>query len=145
MGELGDLANRLPGWVLVVLAASALVARLGQVLASASDSWAKLLGPLGRRWRAQAERRTGRGDAVTADMQREIDRLTGRVDALVKRDQERDAEDRDRDLREHDRDRYLVYLIRRLKDIEMWAAEHLLDLPPPPVLSFDEWQAGRES
>ncbi|QNJ58366.1 membrane protein [Gordonia phage YorkOnyx] len=52
-----SLPDNTPGWI--VLAAFVLVGLkyLGQFLAEASETWAKILGPLGRRWRARGARR----------------------------------------------------------------------------------------
>lgn len=52
-----NLPQNTPGWI--VLAAFIIVGLkyLAQFLAEASETWAKLLGPLGKRWRRRGERR----------------------------------------------------------------------------------------
>lgn len=141
MGEVTALADRLPAWVLVLVAVAVVARYLGQMVAEASESWSRVLGPLGRRWREQAQRRRGRGDVVLEDLRHHVDYLAGRVDELMADARKRDERDRERDRREHDRDRYLAYLIRCLRAIERWAAQQQVDLPGPMVLSIDEWLA----
>lgn len=70
-----DLPQGTPGWI--VLAAFVIVGLtyLGRFLAEMSETWAKVLGPLGKRWRERGLRRQeqrnadngGRLDAIESD------------------------------------------------------------------------------
>lgn len=79
--ELADALNRYP-WLLLIVVALAFVRYAGQLLAEASESWAKILGPLGRRWRANGQRRRERVAADLLDMQRQVDWLSERLEAV---------------------------------------------------------------
>ena len=72
-----DLPDGTPGWI--VLAAFVIVGLkyLGKFLAEASETWAKILGPLGKRWhergaRRQAERQaenSQRFESIESDLE----------------------------------------------------------------------------
>ncbi|GAB3135739.1 hypothetical protein GCM10027289_29910 [Tsukamurella serpentis] len=68
-----------PGWLVLAVTIGLGLKLLGQFLSEASEPWAKVLGPLGRRWRARGEqRRRERADADT----HQVSALTADRDAF---------------------------------------------------------------
>lgn len=121
----------------------ALVAALhyvGKVLAESSDTWAKVLGPLGRRWRSRAVRdierrkhahdvqvaRTAHQEAIAEDLQRQIDYLNPRIELLY-------AEVASL----HD---YLAVDAGWHARAEVHLATLGVDVPPPPHQTYREWR-----
>ena len=40
---------------------------------------------------------------------------------------------------------YIVWVTEKMRRIEIWAADNGYELPPPPFMSFIEWEATRET
>lgn len=85
-----EVSNVLDGnpWLLLIFGAAIAFRFIGGVLAEASESWAKVLGPVGgHRWRDRAERKKAARRSSQAqdyeDMHDEIRRLTRRVNTLA--------------------------------------------------------------
>lgn len=94
-----ELLNRHP-WVVWVVLGWAVFVKGGALLAEGSEKWAKLLGPIGRRWRNRAEYqaeiqrrsddsavrhreiRQAHAEAVIEDLQRQVAYLAGQVGTL---------------------------------------------------------------
>lgn len=136
MGDVERMAGHLPSWALVLIAALITLRYVGQVLAEASEWWARALGPLGRRWRVRSERRSA--DVVSADLLVRVEYLAGQVQELRRHD-------RARSRREDQRDDYLVYDTQWHADLEQWAARNRVTLPPPPHMTFREYLADKGS
>ncbi|WP_406234907.1 hypothetical protein [Nocardia sp. NBC_01009] len=134
MGEVTAVAQALPPWVLVVIAAAVGVKYLGQALAEGSEQWARILGPLGRRWRSRAERRTEKEAADLVALQRQVENLSVEVERLTARDKKRgEFEEK---LRE-----YLVYDANWHFRAQLAAAGAGTTLPDH--MSFAQWEASR--
>lgn len=77
------ISNAGPEWLVGLVAIAILLRWLGQVLAEMNESWAKALGPLGRRWRnrglARQEARAADRTARMAD----LEDMTRQRDALA--------------------------------------------------------------
>lgn len=54
---MNELAEYGPQWLVSGVVVIAIVAYTGRVLSEGSESWAKVFGPLGRRWRSRGLRR----------------------------------------------------------------------------------------
>lgn len=132
MGELAAFTNLLPPWVLIVIAVAAAANYLGQALAAGSEQWARVLGPLGKRWRSKAQRRAEQEAADLSSLRRQVTNLAKEVNRLTKRDEQRGAaEARLRD--------YLVYDADWHWRTRLWAVESGNNLPEH--LSFNQWEA----
>ena len=141
--EFAILSNN-PG--LVTIAAIAfVVGYILKIASQASESVAKLLGGLGRRWREQdqqAVRRVSRQrrqqDAVAEDLRRELAHFVGRVDRL---DSQVDHLQRRADLH----DDYLAYDAGWHARFDRHAAREGWVIPPPPHMTFSEVVADRQA
>lgn len=85
--ELTEVLRLAPEWLVMIVIIVAVVSWVGRIASEASASWAKVLGPLGRRWResgiarqeVRAEERTARMADLT-DMTRQRDALESALD-----------------------------------------------------------------
>ncbi|MGV9742885.1 hypothetical protein [Nocardia farcinica] len=134
MTDLAALADQLPSWVLVVLAAVVAVKYLVQGLAESSEHWARILGPLGRRWRNRAQRRTDQEAADLSALRRQLSNLADEVTRLTNRDRERAQF-------EETLRAYLVYDAAWHFRAQLAAASSGSTLPEH--LSFTQWEAQR--
>lgn len=134
MAEVTAVAGSLPPWVLIVIAAVVLAKYLGQALAEASEQWAKFLGPLGRRWRGRAAKRTEEEAADLSALKRQVRNLAGEVKRLTQKDRERGA------FEETCRE-YLVYDAAWHFRAHLAAATSGTALPEH--MSFAQWEAMR--
>ncbi|WP_280503921.1 hypothetical protein [Nocardia farcinica] len=132
MGEVAAFADLLPPWLLILIAGLAGLNYLGQALAASSEQWARVLGPLGRRWRSKAQRRAEQEAADLSSLRRQVGNLAKEVNRLTRRDEQRSAaEARLRD--------YLVYDADWHWRTRLWAVESGNTLPEH--LSFGQWEA----
>lgn len=60
-----------------------------------------------------------------------IERLAGELEDISEREAEATA--------------YIVYAAEYYRRVDIWAAENGLHLPPPPLQSFRQWRAARET
>ena len=135
------LPSETPGWIVLAVAAAVGLKYLAQFLSEASESFAKVFGPLGRRWRARGEQR----------MQERADTDTRRVSAITEdRDffEKRSIEVEKRAVKaENDNkvfmDWYLQCDQRFHRNVVISAAEKGCPLPEWKPLS--EWIADAES
>ncbi|WP_032368601.1 hypothetical protein [Rhodococcoides fascians] len=104
-----------------------------KIVAQASETGAKLLGPLGKRWREQGNRaarrastRRGEDNAVIADLRAQLDHFVTRVETLEKKSTQKDE--------------YLTYDAEWHATNEIHAAEHGYDFPLPRHLTFNEFR-----
>lgn len=76
-----QIAEYGPQWLVVAVLVIVVLNYVGRMLSEASESWAKVLGPLGRRWRERGSRRQQERAAERAapadlkDMRRQRDYL----------------------------------------------------------------------
>lgn len=119
-----DVAALLQGypWLLLVMLVAIVIRYVGQLLSEASESWAKVLGPLGRRWRSKAERRRVVEAADLADLRRQVDNLAPRVESMTEKVAMYDD--------------YLQYDANWHRDIALHGAERGWEFPPPEHISF---------
>lgn len=54
---MNEFADHGPQWLVSAVIVIAIIAYAGRVLSEGSESWAKVFGPLGRRWRSRGLRR----------------------------------------------------------------------------------------
>lgn len=74
-----------------------------------------------------------RAEIRRVDNARKIDRkeLTAQISELQKNEKS-----------QHE---YILWVTEKMRKIEIWAADHGYDLPPPPFITFVEWEAQRET
>lgn len=132
MSEIVPFLDGLPPWVLILVVITVTAAYLARAVAESSDTWAKILGPPGRRWRARANRRATREAA-------DIRMLKRQVSNLMARDAERDRRDAERDKFEARLRLYLAYDADWHFRARLAAAGAGTRLPEH--LSFIEWEA----
>ena len=130
------LLDRYP-WLLFLVVLVAALKWIGTALAESSESWARVLGPLGSRWRARGQRairvddlRRAREAADLEDMRRQVDYLSSRVQTLS------DGMDL--------RDDYMQYDAEWHATIELRRAELGWVFPPPPHQTYAEWRRARK-
>jgi hypothetical protein len=116
-----------------------------KVAAQASDTFASMLGGLGRRWMSQKQRAQAAAEAgrtatnlVVEDMRGELKHFVGRVERLSGQVQ---TLQENADLR----DDYLAYDTEWHAEIDRHAAAVGWEFPPPRHLSFTEFARARQS
>lgn len=82
-----DILQRAPEWIVGIVVILVAVNYVGRLAAETSETWARLLGPLGRRWRERGLRRqevrVEQREARAADLEdvmRQRDYLAGQLD-----------------------------------------------------------------
>lgn len=129
--ELTEVLRLAPEWLVMIVIIVAVVSWVGRIASEASASWAKVLGPLGRRWRergiarqeVRAEERTARMADLT-DMTRQRDALESALDHC--RASQSEVWD------------YLVYDVDWHRQFRLAAAENGCEVPPHQ--SFMRWR-----
>ncbi len=131
MTELAPFLDKLPPWVLPVLAAVVFANYIARAAAESSETWARILGPVGRRWRSRAARRAeGEAEDIRV-LKRQVSNLAREVNRLTAKDQERrEFEDKIR--------AYLTYDGTWHFRAQIAAASSGATLPDH--LSFTEWE-----
>lgn len=105
-------------WVLWVLGIVIVLKYVAQGLAETSDTAAKVLGPLGKKWRGRGQARREGEAADVASLKRQVEHLETRLNEV-----------------EADREvaiAYLEYDAQWHNRVRIWAAENGYTLPPPP-------------
>ena len=77
-----DVLSASPEWLVGLVVALVLLNWLGRVLSEASETWAKILGPLGRRWRGRAQHRQETRAAERTARMADLEDMTRQRDAL---------------------------------------------------------------
>lgn len=162
MGEIVQIADRLPAWVLLLVAATVAIKYLFAALAEGSAVGAKLLGPIGARMREKAAEREHREDRIAAelqarhdrqledlqqrhqvqiaDMQSKLDYLAQQVKELRDETRLRDRREAERSRKDYERDDYLIYVAKWGNKIEMWLVEQVgANAKFERMLPFPEW------
>lgn len=120
-----------PPWAVGILVVALIILHLGRMLAEASETWAKVLGPLGKRWRDRGlhrrQERLDERDARRADLE----------DAVRQRDTLAHALDACRD-NQDDLWGYMVYDADYHRRLALSAAATGCTLPTH--LSFTQWK-----
>lgn len=104
-----------------------------KIVAQASETGAKLLGPLGKRWREQGDRAARRAsvrrseeNAVIVDLKAQVEHFVARVKALEKNSSQTNE--------------YLVYDAEWHATNEIHAKEHGYNFPPPEHMTYNEFR-----
>lgn len=98
-------------------------------------------GVLARAWRERKKRAEQEAQDIhsreTADLRREI----ARVDEARKRDASEFRTELERVSKsESEQHEYIVWITEIFRNLEVWAVDHGLQLPPPPFMTFTEWK-----
>ena len=144
-------------WLLLLVVIVVVFKFVGQALAESSESWSKVLGPIGRRWRTRGVRRVNAHQAERQKIAQELRKQIAE-DAEARRaaeaadlsDMRRQTETLERLLRNMTEllalhDDYLAYVARWHRDTSLHAAAAGWVFPPPDHMSFLEFVRIRES
>ena len=77
-----EITQSAPEWVTLAIVVFVALNYVGRILSEASESWAKVLGPLGRRWRERGLRRQEERAAERTVRMADLDDMTRQRDAL---------------------------------------------------------------
>lgn len=165
--DLSALPDELPVWAVVTVV---LIGALGTF----SKTVAQIKGPLGaaaRWWESRQIRAVEKKkdfydnldvvvDKRTASIRSDLAELQKQVGELrdeLSREREARRKEREQLVSDHAREisqvrererlqhRYTVEVTRAFRELEIWAADHGLELPPPPFRTFPEWLSDREA
>ena len=127
-----EILQRAPEWAVGAVVILVALGYIGRTAAETSETWARLLGPIGRRWRERGQRRQEIREeqrelraADLADMTRQVDYLVGALDTC-RTEHEATAG-------------YLLYDARWHHEAELAAAAAGYD--SPAHLSLRQWRA----
>lgn len=128
-----EVSNLLEGnpWLLLIFGAAIAFRFIGGVLAEASESWAKVLAPVGgHRWRDRAERKKAARRTSLArdyiDMQEQLDRLGRRVSKMSAA----------MEIQEN----YLIYDTEYHTTLEVQMVQNGYIMPPPRHIGWLEYK-----
>lgn len=128
-----EVSNLLEGnpWLLLIFGAAIAFRFIGGVLAEASESWAKVLAPVGgHRWRDRAERKKASRRSSKAqdyaDMETQIARLSKRVTALATAMEVQED--------------YLIYDTEYHTTLEVQMVQNGYIMPPPRHIGWLEYK-----
>ncbi|MDO4915883.1 hypothetical protein [Corynebacterium sp.] len=98
-------------------------------------------GVLARWWRERKKRAEQEAEdihsRVIADLRQEI----ARVDKARQSDATEFRSELDRVSKsEREQHEYIVWITEIFRNLEVWAVDHGLQLPPPPFMTFTEWK-----
>lgn len=122
------LATTKSPWGFVLMLAI-VIATFSGLFSKAAGDYFGMLGAASRWLRRRKEEAV---DASTASTERRIARLEATVERLDK-----DVADL-RAINEAHQD-YEIYVASEWHRLELWAAIHGIELPPPPLMTFAEW------
>lgn len=89
-----DISGAPPILILLITGGAAL-AYLGKILSEAYETWAKLLGPLGRRWREKGHQRTQKRAQMSEDHLADVDSLSRQLKYVRTRNEELEIDNQD--------------------------------------------------
>lgn len=115
-----------------------------KIVAQASDTVAKLLGPLGKRWREQGNRTVRKAAVRRAEDNEVIRDLKARVEYFVGQVEELKKHGRDREVEYEMKDDYLTYDAQWHADNNIHAAANGYEFPPPQHMTFKEFRTRSE-
>lgn len=129
---MNEIAQFAPEWLVLIVVVAFALKYVGQLLSEASESWAKILGPLGRRWRAnglkrQQERVEAREirAADFADVKGQLEYIADQLEQCRAASEQRDA--------------FIAYDARWHRDLNLQAIEAGCEVPT--YLTFRQWLA----
>lgn len=111
-----------------------------KIVAQASETSAKLLGPLGKRWREQGNRAARRADARRSEENQVIQDLRARVEYFVEQVEELKEHGRQKEAEYEVKDAYLAYDAAWHGNTRIHAAEMGYQFPPPDHMMFNEFR-----
>lgn len=111
-----------------------------KILSQASETSAKLLGPLGKRWREQGNRAARRADARRSEENQVIQDLRARVEYFVEQVEELKEHGRQKEAEYEVKDAYLAYDASWHGNTKIHAAEMGYQFPPPEHMTFNEFR-----
>lgn len=131
MGDFTQALENAPEWLVLVVVLVVAFNFIGRVLAEASESWARVLGPLGRRWRARGLRRQRERAELAEDRSRDLDDLRRQNDYLACQLNSCRAE-------HEPKDHFIEYDARWHREVSLRAIEAGCEVPAH--LSFLQWR-----
>lgn len=129
------LLEHMPPWLLIVIVIAFGLQLILKIAAESSDTAVKLLGPLGRRWRARAELKASRKKTEMSSMTRQ--QLQAMVDEAV------EAKTNELTDELHELIEYLAYDAEHHRKTRIHMAEKGWVLPPPDHMTLTEWRKMR--
>ncbi|QWS68149.1 membrane protein [Gordonia phage VanLee] len=126
-----EIAQYLPEWSVVLVVVAVALNYFGRMLSEASESWAKALGPLGKRWRERGIRRAEERRAVRQGRLDELDDMERDRDYFKAK--QRKTEDRLQLLE----DDYLSYDAAWHRQVRLQAIDAGCELPEH--IGYIEW------
>lgn len=127
-----QLTEVAPQWLVLIVVVVVAINFIGRTLSEASESWARVLGPLGRRWRERGLRRQEARKELSEsraldleDMKRQRDYLGEQLESCRSEHEPKDA--------------YIQYDAHWHRDISLRAIEAGCEVPEH--LSFLRWRA----
>ncbi|WP_109527278.1 MULTISPECIES: hypothetical protein [Nocardia] len=129
---MNEIAQFAPEWLVGIVVVAFALKYVGQLLSEASETWSRLLGPLGRRWRAnglrrQQERVEAREirQADFADVTRQLEYISTQLEQCRAATESRDE--------------FIAYDARWHRDLNLQAIEAGCDLPA--YMTYRQWLA----
>lgn len=130
--DMSELLKVAPEWAVLLVILVAVFSWVGRIVSEASETWANVLGPLGRRWRdrglARQEARAAERTARMADLE-DMTRQRDTLDVALKKCRESQEVVYD----------WIDYDARWHRDVRLRAAEAGCDLPEHQ--SLFRWRA----
>lgn len=126
--------------LLTILGVALIAGYVLKILSQASETSAKLLGPLGKRWREQGNRAARRADARRSEENQVIQDLRARVEYFVEQVEELKEHGRQKEAEYEVKDAYLAYDASWHGNTKIHAAEMGYQFPPPEHMTFNEFR-----
>lgn len=138
MEQMPEILNDAPPWLkfvlVIVVACSFIVTMLQKPVGAVSGWWRERQAKAVEADKTTLERRV-------SELQAEIKRVdAARVSDRYELQQELQVVKHNERLQH----RYIVWVTRFIRDLEVWAAKIGVALPPPPFLTYTEWRREHE-
>lgn len=127
---MGEFLPFAPEWLVIAITVLVALNFAGKTLAEASESWARVLGPLGKRWREIGQRRASERNDLREVRAADLADVTRQRDYFEARAQRCDA---DLNVRED----YIAYDAKWHRETNLKAIEAGCEMPPHT--SFRQW------
>lgn len=111
-----------------------------KIVSQASETVAKYLGPVGRRWREQGNRVARRAEARRVEDNEVIRDLKARLEYFVEQVQDLKTHGKEKEASYEVKDDYLTYDAEWHALNEIHAAEHGYEFLPPKHMTFNEFR-----